>query len=233
MLVRDDPRKRDGVDVHCFAGCDWRDVKAVLVSLGLLEGFKPELGNPITRPALEQDDGQSLKRALHIWRTAVPLNGTLGWRYFTERRGVHVSALELDHCLRWHDDLKAVVALMTDAVSNEPCGVHQIFLNPDGAKRERMMLGRQGVVRLSADEDVLAGLGITEGIEDALAVLANGWSPVWAATSAGAIVGLPVLRGVEALTIFRDDDDAGHAAAQACAQRWSAAGREVFLTWLT
>ena len=55
-----------------------------------------------------------------------------------------------------------------------------------------------------------------------------GWSPVWAACSAGGIARFPVLPGVEALTIFADNDDggAGTRAAEACARRWAEAGRE-------
>ena len=69
-------------------------------------------------------------------------------------------------------------------------------------------------------------LGITEGIEDGLAVLLSGWSPVWAATSAGAISRLPVLAGIDVLTIFADADDAGLAAAETCCARWQSAGIE-------
>ena len=87
------------------------------------------------------------------------------------------------------------------------------------------MLGSQGVVRVSPDEDVTHGLGIAEGVEDALAILASGWEPVWAATSAGMIERFPVLPGIECLTIFADNDGAGVTAAQACAERW--ADREV------
>ncbi|MGH9549628.1 MAG: toprim domain-containing protein, partial [Terriglobales bacterium] len=89
---------------------------------------------------------------------------------------------------------------------------------------------RQGVVRLSPDEDIALGLGIAEGIEDALAVLISGWAPGWAATCAGAIERFPVLPGIEALTIFADNDKAGIAAAKACAERWH--GREVYITTL-
>jgi hypothetical protein len=105
-----------------------------------------------------------------------------------------------------------------------PCGIHRTFLNADGSKRERKMLGRQGVVRLTPDEDVTHGLGICEGVEDGLAVLAD-WAPVWAATSAGAIERFPVLPGIEFLTIFADNDGPGLRAAQACAERWR--GQEV------
>jgi hypothetical protein len=116
---------------------------------------------------------------------------------------------------------------MTDPASGEPIGVHRTFLSDDGTKRERKMLGRQGVVRLSPDETISSGLGITEGIEDGLAVLLSSWSPVWAATSAGAIARFPVLSGVETLTIFADADEPGLKVAQACCARWRNDGRDV------
>jgi hypothetical protein len=70
LKVKDDPRKADGLDVHCFAGCGWRDVKAALVGLGLLEAWD---GNPIIVPRLsmvEISDEDQAKRqaiALRIW----------------------------------------------------------------------------------------------------------------------------------------------------------------------
>jgi hypothetical protein len=100
----------------------------------------------------------------------------------------------------------------------------------DGAKLERKMLGLQGVVRLSPDCEVALGLGITEGIEDGLAVLLSGWAPVWAATSAGAIARFPVLAGIEALTIFADADGPGTRTADTCAARWRSAGVDVCIS---
>jgi hypothetical protein len=89
------------------------------------------------------------------------------------------------------------------SITAEPRGVHRTFVNADAISR--MMLGRQGAVRLSPDEDVTFGLGITEGVEDALAVLlAAGAVPVWAVASAGGISRFPILHGIEALTIFAD-----------------------------
>ena len=148
---------------------------------------------------------------------------------FHRTRGLALAKLgDLSHALRWHNDLHAVIA-HDGSVTGEAARHARTFLNPDASKRERMMLGKQGVVRLSSDEDVLEGLGICEGIEDGLAVLLSGWAPVWAATSAGGIEQFPVLPGIEALTIFHDKDDAGTRAAEICAQRWASAGREVFL----
>ena len=37
---------------------------------------------------------------------------------------------------------RAVIALMTDPISNEPIGIHRTFLNPDGTKAQRKMFGK-------------------------------------------------------------------------------------------
>jgi putative DNA primase/helicase len=154
---------------------------------------------------------------------------TLGEHYLVEHRKLDKARLSLGHALRWHIGIQALVALMTDPASNEPVGIHRTFLESDGAKRERKMLGRQGVIRLSPDDTVTMGLGLTEGVEDGLAVLLSGWTPVWSATSAGAIERFPVLPGVEALTLFADADATGLKAAQACRDRWLVVGREAVI----
>jgi putative DNA primase/helicase len=181
-----------------------------------------------TEPARSIGDAEArTRRALSLWHDATPICGTLAERYFREHRGLDVARLDLDHCLRWHPKIGAVVALMTEPAFGQPIGVHRTFLNAGGAKVERKMLGRQGVVRLSPDSEVTTGLGITEGIEDGLAVLVSGWAPVWAATSAGAIARFPVLPGVEALTVFADADTPGIRAAKTCTDRWYSAGLDV------
>ena len=165
--------------------------------------------------------------AQRLWREAGPIAGTLGEVYFVEKRKLEIGSLSIDHVLRWHAGARAVFALMTNPRSGEPVGIHRTFLDAHGVKIDRKMLGRQGVIRLSTDDAVTAGLGITEGIEDGLAVLLSGWTPVWAATSAGAVAKLPVLGGIEALTIFADADAAGLRSAEVCRVRWREAGCEV------
>ena len=162
---------------------------------------------------------------------SVPITDTLAEVYFVEHRRLDIRQLDLGHALRWSGSKQAIIALMTDAVSGDAIGVHRTFLDADGTKCDRKMLGRQGVVRLSPDDTVMTGLGITEGIEDGLAVLLAGWTPVWAATSAGAIARFAVLSGIEALTLFADSDAPGVQAAETCAANWRAGGREVRLCY--
>jgi phage/plasmid primase-like uncharacterized protein len=123
---------------------------------------------------------------------------------------------------------------MTRATTNEFCGIHRTFLLPDGSGkagpkgREKMILADWGVIRLIPDEDMTIGLGICEGIETGLSIIqAANWRPVWACGSAAGIAEFPVIRGIESLTIFADNDTAGINAANKCAARWAADGREV------
>jgi putative DNA primase/helicase len=137
-------------------------------------------------------------------------------------------------CPRTGGPLPAMVALMTQPATAEPCGVHRTFLQPDGSgkaaiDKPKMMLGNRGVIRLVDDHEVGRGLGLAEGIETALTMMQTiGWGPVWAATSAGAIRSFPLLR-LTTLNIFADHDAAGLEAARACAARWTEAGEEALI----
>src|SRR6185437_8799135 len=128
LKASDDKNKRNGIDLHCFAGCDWKDIKGELQRQGLLDGGS-SIVVPQARPRMvERDDDQHrrIEFARRLWQQSVPLTNTLGWRYFTERRGLHIGLLDdLSHALRWHEGIQAVVALMTDPISNEPTGVHR------------------------------------------------------------------------------------------------------------
>lgn len=184
----------------------------------------------------------TLDFARRIWREAIPTEGTPVEAYFAGR-GLRLPAgalLRFHHeCPRGRDERwPAMLALMTDPITGAPRGVHRTFLAGDGSGKApgpmpaKMMAGPAGVVRLVPDAEVTLGLGLTEGIENALAVMQRyRWGPVWAAGSAGGIASFPVLPGVEALTVFADADDSGASvgAARRCAARWRRAGRRVWL----
>lgn len=174
-----------------------------------------------------EDGSARTATALRIWREARSIAGTLAELYFAKKRKLEIGGLSLGHVLRWHAGAHAVIALMTHPVSGEPVGIHRTFIDVEGAKIDRKMLGQQGVIRLSPDDAVTMSLGIAEGIEDGMAVLLSGWAPVWSATSAGAIARFPVLLGIESLTVFADADKAGMQSAETCRERWLDANREV------
>jgi hypothetical protein len=198
---------------------------------------------PVAPPPAQRDASPpaTLDLARRLWREAVAADapGSLV-RPYLAARGL---ALEPGAPLRFHPDCPrggerwpAMMALMSDPVTGEPCGVHRTFLARDGSGKApiggkgepaKMMAGAAGVVRLVPDEGVTIGLGLAEGIETALSVMQGyGWRPVWAATSAGMIRTFPTLAGIDALTIFADADGAGRDAAMHCANRWAADLRE-------
>ncbi|MCW5886775.1 MAG: toprim domain-containing protein [Anaerolineales bacterium] len=228
---------RDGADgkllLRCFAGCDGADVLRRLRDLGL-SADRPEARPFTPRPPRPADDEAArIRRAMSILHDTRPAGGTLVETYLRARE---CWIGELDD-LRFHPSCPigdgkrapAMVALMLDPETGEPCGIHRTPLKPDGSGRDgdRKMLGRAGVVMLSRSDEVTTGLGIAEGIESALTVMAAGWRPVWACLSAGGIERFPILAGIEAISIFADNDNAGVEAARKCAIRWHDAGRRM------
>jgi hypothetical protein len=214
-----------GFLVHSFAGDDFRECRDyVKDALGLADD-RPTTSQraPVVGTSERTDERRRIEHAARVWAAGLPLRATIAETYLRSR------GLSYDgEALRFHAGNRMMVALMTDAVTGEPCGVHRTFLDAVGNRTKKKMLGRAkgAVVRLCADEDVATGLAITEGIETALAVP---FRPVWACLSAGGIERLPVLAGIEALTIFADNDanGAGLAAAHGCGVRWSEAGKDV------
>jgi hypothetical protein len=148
-----------------------------------------------------------------------------------------------DGHLRWHPRCRhpsghkgpALVALVTHAVTAEPMTLHTTWLTVDGTGKARLDKPRLlksgypkkgGVVRLWPDEEVNLGLAVAEGIETALAA-AVGFAPIWSCIDASNLGTLPVLDGIDCLTIVADHDPTGLKAAEACGRRWAEDGCEV------
>lgn len=221
-----------GIDLPLKAGLDRRSAPAP--RLAVVRQPPPEL-------APDEAQERAIALALRIWGERRPLQDSPAATYLRTRGlplegGAPEDLAFHPRCPRGGGTAPAMLALLRDAETMRPCGIHRTFLLPDGSgkdatggRKAKMMLGRAkgAVVALTPSEDVAAGLGIAEGIEDALTLLHRGWAPMWACCSAGGIGGLPALGGVEALTIFGDNDDAGLDGARECAIRWADAGREV------
>lgn len=216
-----------GFICHSFSTDDWKDCRDHVKSVLGIHDSQPAPARPAA-PVINIDALRKKATAAEIWAESVPIAGTLAETYLRSR------GLSYDgNALRFHPGGRAMVARITDALTGEPMGVHRTFLDHRGNRTKKMMLGPAGggVVRLSDDEDVTMGLAVAEGIETALA---TAFRPVWACLSAGNLARFPVLAGIEALTIFADNDASGTGErdAFACAGRWHAAGREVEIRML-
>ena len=198
-------------------------------------------GRPMARPAGPQRHESLSDYGRWLWDACKPVSGPA--RAYLEARGCMLPPTDGD--LRWHPALPhppsghkgpALVALLTDAVDKTPRTLHRTWIQPDGTKADldppRMLLGGHrkagAVCRLWADDAVTLGLGIAEGVESALS-LAHAHTPVWACIDAANLADFQPLPGIECLTIAADHDAAGIAAANACAARWAAAGRAVYI----
>jgi phage/plasmid primase-like uncharacterized protein len=185
------------------------------------------------------DEQKKLEAAHRIWQEAVAIKNTAGEHYFA-RRGITLGDAPNYGGLRWcrrcpweNGTAPCVVARFTDAVTGEARGIWRRAI--DGRKPKSLGPTRGCVIRLWPDEDVTTGLVIGEGVETTLAAatrfVCDGTllQPAWAATSAGNLENLPILPGIDALTIVADNDEneRGQDAARQCAARWAKAGREV------
>jgi DNA polymerase I-like protein with 3'-5' exonuclease and polymerase domains len=206
---------------HCFGCGAHGDLNKLKVALKVI----PAHGN-----GNGANGKDSRPRALELWQEAAPIAGTIAEQYLTEVRRIDVSVPPADlrfhpHCDFGIDKAPCLIALMRDAISSEPTGIHRIRLSPDvfmGVKVQRRILGRRGVVKLwPAGPKLYVG----EGIETVLAAASFGWRPAWSAVCAEGLTKLPVLPGVDRLVVLVDHDAPGEAAAAECSARWASAGR--------
>lgn len=244
-IVVSGPRRGSWHDHEAGVGGDPLGLVAHLLHLPMREAYcwalawlgedrPPPAHRPPAPPVAAPEASGTLDLARRLWREGQPVPGTAAETYLNHRGLRWEAGLPLrfhPDCPRSSERLPALLALMTDPLTAEPCGVHRTFLAPDGRGKApdqaKMMAGHAGIIRLTPDAEVTQGLGLAEGIETSVSVMQRfGWRPVWAAASSGAIGRFPVLPGIEALAIFADPDGPGLAAAEACARRWADAGRE-------
>jgi DNA primase len=210
--------------------------------------------SPAPKPALPSRSATA-DAFMRLWQEGTDPAGTPVETYLRNRGGLSVpeGAPIRFHprCQRGTRDLDggpehwpAMLALMTNPITGQPVGLHRTYLRPDGSGKApdtartdadgkpvvltaKRILGTWGVIRLAEPEG--EGLGLTEGVENALtAMQVIGWGPVWAAGCRGSVATFPVLPG-HALSIFADSDAPGLEAARACAYRWKEACAEALI----
>ncbi len=240
LKISDDPRKSDGIDLICFAGCPWETVKGDLARGGLLEAFEPKGGTPWPKlkfpgqePPAPQDDSRQ-EVATEIWQATEPIEDTLASTYL-ECRGLQPP---WPTWLRYHGALKhgptglrfpALVAGVTNG-DGKFIAIHRTYLKLDGRNKAavsapKMALSslQDGAVRLGRAGKVL---GLAEGIETALSAQQLFELPVWAVLgSRFDRVAIPA--GVIEVQIFADNGAPGQEAAAKARDTLTKAGKRV------
>jgi hypothetical protein len=198
--------------------------------------WEAALKSPTGKPA-DNDNARNLEYAHELWNKAKPIAGTLAERYPAETRGIDVSALpaDVDRVLRflprcWLEGKHhpCLIALFRDVETNERAGIHRTWLTPDAQKIERRMFGRWPRPRAIKLWPIGTQLYVGEGIETVLAAATRlHMRPAWALGPRAYLEKLPIISGIDELTILVDRDPHGEAAAAACCRTWKAAGRRV------
>jgi hypothetical protein len=239
----------------CRKGSSGGDVIAMVqhaAGLGLRDAVEFIIGDSALQPSratalpvtpAKSDDAAHRKaeQITAIWREAIDPRGTLVETYLHGRElfleGGVAAAIRFHPACPWReaDDsivrIPAMIAAFRDIQTDRLTGINRTRLSPEGAKIDRRMLGVAAAcaVKLDADDTVVGGLHISEGVETAMTARLLGLRPTWALGSAGAVAAFPVLGGIECLTILAEHDPASARAVQACGERWYAAGREVLV----
>ncbi|PSO25196.1 toprim domain-containing protein [Bradyrhizobium sp. MOS002] len=243
LSVRLDPDAPDGFLVNSFAHDPLKLCRDhVRAALGL-RGNQSRTIRPageIARVHRTTDEPQRVADALRLWSRTRDPRGTIVEKYLGHRPLPLPDELA-GRVVRFHPSLwldghhtPAMVTLLRDVSTDEPCGVQRTFVNATSAEKiDRRMKGRAKGAAIKLDPHPLAGrrLVIGEGFETCLAAYVAGLRPVWSVGSAGGIGAFPVLSEINVLIILGENDKNGRNAevTQACAARWRRAGRQVFV----
>ena len=236
LSIRDGDK--DKLLLDCHAGCSFEEVLSALKNLGLING-KPAQNIQVLRQPIIKESNDKLDwstKAEYIWQLAKPINGTIAESYLLNRGCAIPVCDDIRFLPPYKGGYPSMLARITDAITGKPISLHFTYIEHDGIGKapvdrpKNLLFGhcsKGGVIRLTYDDVVTNGLGLTEGIETALTCVKSGWEPVWAAGNKSNIANFPILDGIECLNIFADHDKAGLAGAKTCAKRWTEAGREV------
>jgi len=233
----------DRLVIHGFGSSDWRDVRAHLQGLGLIDAggrltgvMTPPTGHEAAPP--RPPPRARIAAAQLLWAEALPLaEGDLCFRHF-RLRGVRLRSAPQD--LRRHPAAPVSVFRQTGptcpaliAAIRTPDGaisaVEIAYLDPDGRVARRLRLPRKMVgsapagvaVRLSPTAGEMV---VGEGVATTLSAMARFDLPGWALLSAGNLACWSPPDLVRRILIAGDRGPAGEAAAARLRSRLRAMG---------
>jgi hypothetical protein len=213
-----------GIISFSHAGDDWRlcsDHVRRLLGMPLVRKPGEVPAEPVQRQKPKRTDNDKAERIGRLWAAAGDPKDTVVEAYLASRalilpEEIAGSVIRFNPRCAWRDhadgevlSVPAMIAAMRCIHTDRLIAVQRTQLARDGIKIGRRMSGMAAgaAIKLDADENVTHGLVIGEGFETCLAARQIGFAPVWALGSAQAIARLPVLAGIEALTILAQSDE--------------------------
>ncbi len=237
----------DELRVHSFADDDWQTCKDHVRERAGLPEWQPNGRKEKPQPRLfrdrhhehivKDDVEQRIALVRRIWHEAGDPREAPVMNYL-DHRGLPPLSDEQLPVFKYHqacpfggDRVPALLArfspIENPGLESEPTAIFRIRLDRFRGDGRKLALGpsRDQVIKLCRDIS-LGGVGIVEGVEKGLALIASGWRPIWITSGTSTMRTFPVLPGMECLTVFSDRDDAGRDAALAAVARWHDAERE-------
>ena len=240
-LVRDDGNGQPRF--HCFAGCDWRQVREGAVAKGWISstpGTSTRFASGKEATPREKQNARvkaMIEIAHDIWASSQPGENTPAHNYLVHARGIPNPPMDRLRYIssHWHSEsnlwLPALVAPIQRSDRDGLQGVHLIYLQQDGGAKAtvtpaKITLGqlKHGGVWLG---DVTDTIVVAEGIETALSVQAATGLPSVATLCAYTLPSLVLPERARSVVIAADPGQVGERWAVAAADRWVAEGRRV------
>ena len=220
--------------LHCFVGCTFEDIVA---AAGLSSS---QAVRSVARSDLEQIKQQQLEEAQRktayckeLWQQGQLLEGTLSQSYLASRGIDHWSSSQRHHSGLIYSNTGERLPVLLTAIQRggQLVGLHRTYLNADGTKRDKLMLGqcKGGAAHLIGTAGPLI---VAEGIETALSIPAlhhSNEGRYWSALSANGVKSLELPQTADQLVIAADGDPVGLAAAEELGQRAARFGWDVTL----
>lgn len=198
-----------------------REVAQWLEKEGMRTEPRPVRQAYVPRPKVEP--AIAFKRIAEVWKGSLPIKSSVAEAYLVNRG---IWKANVPATLRVHPGLRYVHSKKKEFLGTFPCllapirdkdntlvSLHRIFLSPDGKKApvpdaKKMMSPckelRGSAIRLfPADGDTL---GVTEGIETALAVHSITRMPVWSCISATLLELVDIPAHVKRVVVWADLD---------------------------
>ena len=202
-----------GILVHCFAGCQPRDVLRALRHISRV----PDVSALHWHDATTWHEATTRKQAQRLWDQAQEVHGTLAERYLANRNlPVNLPDIRfLPRCPLGPKPRTIFPPALIVAVREARAivAVQRIILDPATSQhRGKFLLGACGQ---GAWQQLLSGrtLAIAEGFEDAAAFTQIHGISCWAALGAARLPNLRLPDNIETLLIAEDNNGPGTAAA--------------------
>lgn len=243
LAIKINPAAPGGFVVFSHAGDDPIECRDYVRNSLRLGSWKDDARNPPPLSvAISGSDADMERRkefALKIWRQSSPATGTVVEKYLRDERGLTLDPEICGSVVRYHARLRygpdqtcdGMVCLMRNIFTDEPTAIHRTFLDRDGKKIERRMLGiaKGAAIKIDRQPSAEGNLTIGEGFETSLAGRLANLGPAWALGSSVGVKAFPVVDAISRLTILGENDPTSRIAVRTVKDRYLKSRRPVDL----